>query len=709
MSQIEDRDLHRTVENLAARLPGPLKSLAEIAYNYEWSWLPGGRELFRDIDPLRWSATNENPVQFLLECSIETLHRATGTDLGRRADAIVQTIREHCAEPFAYANAERARPVAFLCTEFAIHRSLPIYAGGLGVLAGDILKQASDQRMPLAGIGLMYRQGYFRQRFDSTGWQHEYWTQNDPELLPATLVHGDDGNPVTITAPIGGRDVTAQIWRVQVGRIPLYLLDAWHPANSQIDRWITSRLYVGDRRYRFAQYALLGIGGIRALRALGLDPLTVHMNEGHAALAPLELAREEIAAGESFDTALAKARERTMFTTHTPVPAGNEAYTAHEVLEAIGSLPATLGADEKDMLALGRVNAQDDDEPFGLTPLGLKLSRHANGVSLRHGIVAREMWQHMYPDRGVEDVPIGHVTNGVHVATWLADPMRELLDKHLGEDWQRRVGDPATWEPVDDIPDEELWNVRLALRSNLIDYARERATIDRLSRGEPIEYAEAAMTAMDPNALTIGFARRAASYKRLYLLMLDQERSLRFLQANPVQLLIAGKPHPSDEEGKRIVQSVFGLKWAPLVGQRVAYLQDYHLGMASLYVAGSDVWVNLPRPPLEASGTSGMKAAVNGCLNVSVLDGWWEEASDGTNGWGIASHGSGEAQDIQDAAALFDVLENEVLPLFLDRDERGIPRGWVQRIKNSLRTCGPRFSAARMMNEYAGLYGLRNV
>ncbi|HVL91061.1 MAG TPA: alpha-glucan family phosphorylase [Actinomycetota bacterium] len=709
MSQIEDRNLRRTVENLASRLPIELRSLAEIAYNFEWSWLPGGREMFRDIAPLRWSATNENPVQFLIECSGETLDRAVRNGIGERADAIVERIRADCAAPLAHANADASRPVAFLCTEFAVHRSLPIYAGGLGVLAGDILKEASDMRLPLAGVGLLYRQGYFRQRFDSTGWQHEYWSQLDPELVAATLIRGEDGKPVAITVPIRGRDVVVQIWRVQVGRIPLYLLDAWHPANSAIDRWITSRLYVGDRRYRFAQYALLGIGGVRALRALGLDPLAFHMNEGHAALAPLEIARAEIEAGEPFEAALKKAKSRMLFTTHTPVPAGNEAYTAHEVLEAIGTFPAALGVDDKDLLSLGRANPDDDDEPFGLTPLGLKLSRHANGVSRRHGIVAREMWHHMYPERGVEGVPIGHVTNGVHVATWLAAPMRDLLDKHLGEDWQRRIDDPATWEPVDDIPDEELWDVRLALRANLIEYARERATQDRLSRGEPIEYAEAASTAMDPNALTIGFARRAASYKRLYLLMLDQERALRFLQSNPVQLLIAGKPHPSDEEGKRIVQSVFGLKWAPLVGQRVAYLQDYHLGMASLYVAGSDVWVNLPRPPLEASGTSGMKAAVNGCLNVSVLDGWWEEGCDGTNGWGIASHGSGEAQDIQDATALFDVLENQVLPLFLDRDERGIPRGWVQRIKNSLRTCGPRFSAARMMGEYASLYGLRDV
>ncbi|MGZ4205045.1 MAG: alpha-glucan family phosphorylase [Actinomycetota bacterium] len=689
-------DVMRAADALAAALPSVLAPLARIAYNYRWSWTPGGAEIFASLDPHAWRLSGESPVRFLRTLPRDALERAAADeDLVARIRSIFRTVEN--GDPPEH-------PIAFFCTEFAVHTSLPIYSGGLGVLAGDILKEASDRNLPYVGVGLFYRQGYFRQRLDTSGWQHEYWTDEDPERLPAVLVTADDGSPLTITVRIRERDVTAQIWRIDVGRVPLYLLDAELQSNDLVDRWITSRLYVGDRRVRLAQYALLGIGGMRALRAMGFDPALVHLNEGHPALAPLELAREETAAGVPFEEALEHARARTVFTTHTPIAAGNESYTSREIVETLGDLPAQLGVDVKDVLALGHERPGHADEPFGLTPLGLRVSRAANGVSRVHGRVARAMWRHLYPDADDDHVPIAYVTNGVHLPSWMSEPMRTLLDRHLAEGWETRASDPTTWDPIEQIPAADLWDVRCRLREALVADARERATLDRLSRGESTAYVEAALHAFDPNVLTLGFARRAASYKRMYLLTLDPARALRLLDGDRgVQLFLAGKPHPQDEEGKRIVQRLFDLKWAPHVSDRVAFLEDYDLSIAKRLVAGCDVWLNLPRPPLEASGTSGMKAALNGGLNLSVLDGWWAEAFDGGNGWGLPSGESRdhETQDRADAAALYDVLENEVLPLFYERDEHRIPQGWIRRVKTSMRTIGPRFCATRMLEDYA--------
>jgi len=691
-------DLQAAIATLADHVPEPLRPLARAAFDYAWSWIPGGRDVFTSIDPLRWEMSHENPVRFLHETAHDHLERAASDG------EIVEGAR-------ALADALDARPTpdddattAFFCTEFALHRSLPIYSGGLGVLAGDILKEAADRRLGYAGVGILYRQGYFHQRIDPSGWQHEYWETLDPELLPAVLVTGPDGTPLTITVPIRGREVVTQIWRVNVGGVPLFLLDAQRFENEPIDRWITARLYVGDRRFRLQQYAMLGIGGMMAMRAMGREPDVVHLNEGHAALAPLELTRSFIDGGASWDEALRRARERTVFTTHTPIAAGNESYTAAEVVDVLGDLPARLGVDAKDVLALGRVHPEDAEEPFGMTPLGLRVSAAANGVSKLHGSVARGMWKHLYPDRSEADVPISHVTNGVHLPTWMAPPMRALLGRTLGPGWESRAADPATWEAIEEVSDEELWHVRCELRSSLVAYARERATADRLARGEPMEYVESAMRAFDPDILTLGFARRATAYKRLYLLTYDPVRALALLEGpRSVQLLLAGKPHPQDEEAKRILQRLFELKWAPHVSERVAFLEDYDLRMGAHLVSGCDVWINTPRPPLEACGTSGMKAALNGGLHLSVLDGWWAEGFDGSNGWAIPTHAAHDdaAQDLQDAASLYDLIEREVLPLFYDRDERGIPRGWVAKMKASLRTNGPRFSAGRMLEDYA--------
>jgi len=694
------RDLERAAAALATRIPEPLAVFARLAYNYRWAWTPGGAELFAAIDPQRWERVAENPVRLLEEADADRLAAAArDDDLLRRAAELERTVQADLARPPRPGKATPERPIAYFSAEYGVHGSLPIYSGGLGALAGDYLKEVSDRALPLVAVGLLYRGGYFRQRIDRGGWQHEYWVDTDPERLPAALVRGDDGRPLTVSVPIGASDVTAQIWRVDVGRVPLLLLDADRPENDDVGRWITSRLYIGDEDLRLAQYVLLGVGGVRALRALGIDPGIVHLNEGHAAFVTLELARQ---AGGTLDEGLASARERTVFTTHTPVPAGNDTYSAAQVEGALERIAAALGVNAEAIVRLGRTNLDESAEPFGVTQFALRTSRAANGVSRRHGEVAREMWQALWADRDVDDVPIDYVTNGVHMPTWLGTPMRTLLDRHLGAGWLDRAADPATWAPVADIPAAELWATRRAQRGQLIDYVRRRAVGDRLARDEARDYALAA-TAFDPDVLTLGFARRLATYKRLDLLLQDAERALRLVAGDrPVQLLLAGKAHPRDDDGKRLVQRLFASKDAPGFATHVAYLDDYDLRMAAWLVRGCDVWINLPRPPLEASGTSGMKSVVNGGLHLSVLDGWWAEGYDGANGWALSGdvdpdHG---AQDARHAAELFRLLEEEVAPEFYERDANGIPVAWVERVRASLRTLGPQFGAGRMLLDY---------
>jgi starch phosphorylase len=694
-------DLLRAAEALAARVPQPLAGLARLAYNYRWSWTPGGPEAFASIDPARWERCGENPVRLLGEVDPEALERAAADGaLLERIAAVEAAVRADLERPADEGPATTDRPIAYFCAEFGVHRSLPVYSGGLGALAGDILKESSDRALPFVAVGLMYRQGYFRQRIDAGGWQHEYWVDTDPERLPAALVTGAGGAPVTITVPVRDMQVTAQIWRVNVGRVPLYLLDAERPENDLAARWITSRLYIGEPDARLAQYILLGVGGVRALDAMGIDPGLLHLNEGHAAFMALELAR---AHGGPLDAGLEAVRTRTIFTTHTPVPAGNDTYPAEQVITALSGLTDATGVDPEAIIQLGRTRPGDAGEPFGISQFALRASRAANGVSRRHGEVARGMWNDLWPERAVEEVPIGHVTNGVHVPTWLGGPMRELLDRYLGGGWLDHQADPATWAGVDDIPDEELWAVRGRQRADFVSYVREKSVLDRLGRDEPRDYVEAAATAFDPDALTIGFARRLATYKRLHLLVEDAGRALKLLSnGRPVQLVLAGKAHPRDDGGKRMVQHLFTFKWAPEIGGRVVYLDDYDLSSAARMVRGCDVWLNLPRPPLEASGTSGMKSAVNGGLQLSVLDGWWAEGYDGENGWALpgdedADHG---AQDHRDATELHRLLGDEVAREFYDRDESGIPRAWLARMKASLKTNGPEFSASRMMRDY---------
>jgi len=699
-------DIRRAAQALATIIPSRLVPLARVAYNYRWSWHPDGDRVFRDIDTYRWLACGWNPVRLLQEASQECLERAAGhRPLVRRIEALAEDLEDDLARPPSEDGIAADRPVAFFCSEYGVHRSLPVYSGGLGVLAGDILKAASDRGLPMVGVGIMYRQGYFHQRVDASGWQHEYWYETDPERRPAVKVTDDEGQPVKIQVPIWGERVTAHVWRVEVGRVPLFLLDTSVEENAPRERFISSRLYEGNRQVRLAQYALLGVGGMRLLHAFGIEPHVVHLNEGHPALATLETLDRLVQEGRSFDEAQAEVRRRFVFTTHTPVPAGNETYTAPEMQAVFPDVAAHFGESWLRLLALGRVHAADEGESPGLTPLGLRMSRRANGVSRLHGSVSRAMWRPVFGAARPEQVPIGHVTNGVHLASWMCPDLRRLLDRHLGQDWTlpERVIDPATWEPVDAIPDEELWEVRCKARRRLVDWIRSETVTERLSRGETMEHVEAAARRFDPEVLTVGFARRLATYKRMHLAIHDPARFRALLNGpRPLQFLFAGKAHPQDDHAKQILRRLFETKADTQAAGRVAFIEDYEMGKARRLLCGCDLWVNLPRPPQEASGTSGMKSALSGGLNLSVLDGWWAEAYDGANGWAIdaAAAADDAAQDARDAAAFYERLERDVVPAFYRRDPRGVPLDWVARMKRSLRTIGPRFCAARMVEQY---------
>lgn len=689
MTDAGRRDIDRAIAGLAGKLPAELEVLARIAYDYSWSWDPDGDALFGDVDPDRWTACAGNPVRLLQEASAERLAAAAvDAALLERAAALEGRLAEHRDAP----PSRSGGPVAYFCAEYAIHASLPIYSGGLGALAGDLVKEASDRALPFVAVGLLYRQGYFRQRIDLAGWQREYWLDTDAERLPAALVTGDDGQPVTVSVPVRDETIVAQIWRIDVGRVPMFLLDAERPENSAFARFTTSQLYVGSPEVRLDQYALLGIGGRRALAALGIEPEVIHLNEGHAAFGALE------EPGATVEEIVAASVPHTVFTTHTPVPAGNDAYPGGEVALLLEPEIEARGLDDKSVLALGRTHPEDEHEPFGITQLAIRTARATNAVSRRHGEVAREMWQELWPGTPVDDVPITHVTNGVHVPTWIGGPMRSLLDTYLGEGWITRAADPATWAGVDAIPDAELLAVRRAQRAGLVDLVRDRIPRDRLVRGEERAFVQSAETAFDPDALTLGFARRVATYKRLGLMVHDAERALDLLRGDrPVQLVIAGKAHPKDDPGKSLIQQLLHLRGAEGTEGRVVFLADYDLASAARLVAGCDVWVNLPRPPLEASGTSGMKSVLNGGLQLSVLDGWWAEAYDGSNGWALpgevdADH---QAQDSRDAAMLYRLLEDEIVPEFYAGDG-----AWVARVKASLKTCAPQFSATRMLQDY---------
>jgi starch phosphorylase len=694
-----ERDLTTAASALAERLPEPLAPLASVAYNLRWSWAPGGPQLFESIHPHRWELSSHNPVRMLSEASTATLEKAAADpEIVARAAALASLIEEDLARPAA-----DAPSVGYFCAEFGLHRSVPVYSGGLGALAGDHVKESSDRALPLAAVGLMYHQGYFRQRLDASGWQHEYWVPTDPDLLPAVLVRDDDGWPITCQVPIHGEDVTVQVWRVQAGRIPVFLLDTERSENSRLARWICSQLYVGDPVTRLAQYVLLGVGGVRMLQAMGIDPDVLHLNEGHAAFATLERAR---VAGGPFEQALTHVKQGTVFTTHTPVPAGNDVYPGHQVVEAIGGVAKEAGVDPWRLIELGRTHEHDPNEPFGVTQFALRTSRAANGVARRHGEVAREMWHPLWADRAVDDVPIGHVTNGVHLPSWVGPAMARVFDRHLGEDWARRATDPATWEPVDGIPDDELWAARNEQRAALVEFVRDRSTADRLQRGEGRDYVEAAARAFDERALTIGFARRIATYKRLDLLIRDAERAVRLLGGDrPIQVVLAGKAHPRDDAGKSLVQALFSRRELdPRLGERIVFLHDYDMGVAARLVRGCDVWVNVPAPAHgglgderdEVRGERRAAALRPGRLVARGLRGRARQRLGPVGRDGPRPRRAG----LPPRRRALPRPGGGGHPHLPRRPGRRPARGVAGMVRASIRSIAPRFTAARMLDDY---------
>jgi glycogen phosphorylase len=704
------------IENRVAQqnnVPAPLAPLERLAWNYWWSWAPDGAEIFRDLEPEIWEECEYNPRQLLARTSAYRLaEAATDPVYLERVRRIDERFQTYMTSGIGWSIADlkitAERPVAYFCAEFGIHNSLPLYSGGLGILAGDHLKSASDLRLPLVAVGLLYRYGYFRQRLRNDGWQEEHYGETFPNDLPISLIKEADGSPLRIEVSIRERNVLAQVWRAAVGTVQLYLLDTNIPENVETDRWVTGHLYGGDRETRIVQEMLLGIGGVRLLRKLGVTPHVYHLNEGHSAFMTLELARELIQQQQvSMAEAIPLVRERCVFTTHTPVAAGNDEFDSSLVLRAFGAEYATeLGLTEGEFLALGRIDPDNKTERYGLTPLAIRMCRSTNGVSLKHGEVSRALWQKLFPGKKAEETPISHVTNGVHAPTWISPLLRCLFEKHIGQDWQQQLRDATTWSAaVARISDEELWMAHSMLKERLIAFVRHRTTQSRLAAGEKPDYIEAAKTMFDHEALTIGFARRVAGYKRWNLLLSDQQRLLRLInnEERPVQFVFAGKAHPQDEGSKLVLQHLAQWKYDPAVRHRAVFLEDYDQEIARQLVQSVDVWLNVPRRPLEASGTSGEKVAMNGGLNLSILDGWWLEGYDGTNGFAI---GNGtDATDVPvidalDAESLYQTLEQEVVPVFYTRDSQGLPRQWIAMMKHAIETLAPKFNSNRMVEDY---------
>jgi starch phosphorylase len=687
------------------------EKLWALARNLWWSWDHDSVSIFRDLDPVRFRELNDNPISLLQNLPLSEIERRAGELMlhsrinyaYRRQQEYLQADRTWGAK---YAGALRPRPVAYFSAEFGLHESIPVYSGGLGILAGDHIKSASDLDIPLIGIGLFYGQGYFRQRLDRSGWQQEDYIETDVNQLPMEPAIGKNGAPVTIQIETRGVSIRAKVWRVKVGRCDLLLLDSNVDGNAPEDRELTSRLYGGDGRIRIRQELLLGVGGVRALRAMGVTPGVYHMNEGHSGFAVLEAIRARMLdEGIGFDQAAPAVAREVVFTTHTPVDAGHDRFGGDLMEEHLGPLREALGLSHERLMALGRENAGNHHEPFCMTVLGLKLSRRANAVSSLHGEVSRAMWTGLYPGRSEEQVPIGHITNGVHVPSWLAPQMFRLYDRHLGAGWKEHSSQANIWERIEDVDDAELWETHLNLKSRLLAFARRRVTEYAVRRLESQETIQRLGRVLSPDGLTIGFARRFATYKRANLILADIERLGAMVNDPkcPVQFVFAGKAHPRDEPGKRVLQQIAELMRDSQFAERFLFVEDYDINVARYLVQGVDVWLNNPRRPLEASGTSGQKVVLNGGLNLSVLDGWWAEAYDGVNGFAIGTgrtHSNMDVHDRRDGEDLYRVLKDEVIPLYYERDRDGLPRGWIRRMKRTIRTLGWRFNADRMVMDY---------
>jgi starch phosphorylase len=686
--------------------------LTQLARNLWWSWHPEVVNLFRELDPVRWRQLDHNPIALLAEMTPQQVSdRASEMVLYTRINQAFRRLKDYLENTQSTWAAREAgvlgsMPVAYFSAEFGIHESAPIYSGGLGVLSGDHIKSASGLGVPLIALGLFYDQGYFKQHLDDEGWQQEEYIDTKVENLPMEPARDTKGRPITVEIETRGGVLHAKVWLMYVGRIKLYLLDCDVDGNSPEDRELTSRLYGGDTRTRIRQELVLGVGGVKALKALGIKPGCYHLNEGHSAFAPLEVIRQRMQEdGVSFDEALRETAQHTVFTTHTPVPAGHDRFDGQLIEEHLGPLREKLGISYEQLMGLGRVEPQNEGESFCMTVIGLKLSRRANAVSSLHGYVSRRMWANLWPWRVEEEIPIGHITNGVHIPSWLAGPMVMLYDKYLGTEWHARMGEPCVWQGVYKIDKGELWETHNALKSRLLEFVRRRVSRQSRRRNEDPAIIEAARSVLDPNALTIGFARRFATYKRadLFLASIDRLTDLIDDANRPVQFVFAGKAHPADEPGKKLIQKIANLRHDPRFAGRVVFIEDYDINVARHMVQGVDVWLNNPRRPLEASGTSGQKAVLNGGLNCSVLDGWWAEAYNGMNGFSIGggtSHADVGINDRRDGDDLIRVLEEEVIPIFYNRDADGLPIQWIDRMMNSIATLAARFSAHRMVVDY---------
>ena len=695
-------------------LPATLQPLERLAWNYWWSWAPDGAEVFRDLDPGLWQQCEHNPRALLAQVSdLRLAQMAADPNFSDRVRRLAERFDMYMsdARPSPKLNVAsritRENPVAYFCAEFGVHNSLPLYSGGLGILAGDHLKSASDLNLPLVAVGLYYRFGYFRQRLNREGWQEETYRATLADELPLRSVDDEFGRPMLVEVSMRGRLVRARAWRADVGRVRLYLLDTDVAENEEVDRLVTGHLYGGDRETRLVQEKMLGIGGARLLRKLGLQPSVFHLNEGHSAFLTLELTRELIESeGLNFAVAAERVRQRCVFTTHTPVAAGHDEFSADLIDKAFGNWYETaLGLPREEFLALGRVNGSSE-EAFGLTPLALRMCHSTNGVSRKHGEVSRELWQKMWPDRSSNEVPITSITNGVHPGTWVAPVMRRLYEQHVGDDWIERARDAGVWAyGVERISSEELWQAHSLLKRRLVAFIRDHSFDARLARGESEDFIEAARTMFDPAALTIGFARRVAGYKRWDLLLSDPERLAKLINdpERPIQFVFAGKAHPQDQNAKAVLQRLITWQRDPSVRHGIAFVEDYDQEIARQLVQSVDVWMNVPRRPLEASGTSGQKVAINGGLNFSVLDGWWLEGYDGDNGFAIGdlSELTDDEADRQEVDSLYRVLTEEINPRYYTRDAEGIPPQWVAMMKRSIQTLVPIFSSDRMVAEYA--------
>ncbi len=682
-----------------------------LARNVWWSWDHDCISLFRDLNPTRWRQLNQNPISLLSEIPLgEIERRATELVLHSRINYVYRRQQEYLNADRTWgatnAGVLRPRPVAYFSAEFGLHESLPIYSGGLGVLSGDHIKSASDLDIPLIGIGLFYGQGYFLQRLDENGWQREEYLETDVNRLPMQPAIGENGEPVVVEIATRGASIRAKVWQVKVGRIDLLLLDSNVAGNAPEDLETTSRLYGGDARTRIRQELLLGVGGYRALKAMGISPGVLHLNEGHSGFAVFEAIRTRmVEEGIDFNKAASQIPREVLFTTHTPVPAGHDRFHPDLIEEHLGPLREQLGLSHDALMSFGRENPSNHGEQFCMTVLGLKLARRVNAVSSLHGEVSRAMWNCLYPGRSEDAVPIGHITNGVHVPSWLAPQMCRLYDRHLGVGWQSNSGSAKTWEEIENVDDGELWETHLSLKAQLLEFVRRRAWEQSKRRNEPQESLNKLLKVLSPDALTIGFARRFATYKRANLLLADMERLASMVNdpKRPVQFLFAGKAHPHDEPGKRVLQQIAEMMRNADFANKFVFVEDYDINVGRYLVQGVDVWLNNPRRPLEASGTSGQKVVLNGGLNLSVLDGWWAEAYDGMNGFAIGggrTHTNFDVHDTRDGEDLYRVLRDELIPLYYQRDRDGLPRGWIKRMKRTIRTLGWRFNADRMVMDY---------